>query len=420
MSAVFELDGTYKCLEADARQFANAPDGIDRLIARKLATTSGSSLWPDHPVGNKDSQLLMGFHHNIPDNSLPIVWWDESRNGPRSFPGTTRSMVERPHTVSREPWSSGNPFNVTKATDLSDDEIQRMWVDLAADGGYLKVIDPEGADAPLPTRWKGNRPDALNALSLSASSAASQPRQPLGRSPSGRLPGHIPTSWRGLNSGRFKGKGISADAWEDVFTYSVDSSLASLALDTACVTFAGHPEFGEADAVIANEVSAQFGQYPTDPPATIEELQAHLRNFQKELDFAVNNAALKRSLGDVTIRVTRGTILPFAIPQIFADQLAVCEGLSWLYLLDELENLTESQQNYIQTLVREREILSSFIVGARTYGFRTRLTLSAGEEKQGGVGVFRCRAGSSLSSEPTPFWRVLPANGRQASDRCRV
>ena len=29
-----------------------------------------------HALGFEDSQLLLGFHHNIPDNTLPIMWFD--------------------------------------------------------------------------------------------------------------------------------------------------------------------------------------------------------------------------------------------------------------------------------------------------------------------------------------------------------
>jgi len=30
-----------------------------------------------HSLGFDDSQLLIGFHHNTPDNTLPIIWFDE-------------------------------------------------------------------------------------------------------------------------------------------------------------------------------------------------------------------------------------------------------------------------------------------------------------------------------------------------------
>lgn len=85
-AAVFELDETYRCLEPSARQFASAPTSIDQQIARKLAEEYGVRLWSAHPLGYNDSQLLLGFHHNVPDNSLPILWWDEGADWNPVFP----------------------------------------------------------------------------------------------------------------------------------------------------------------------------------------------------------------------------------------------------------------------------------------------------------------------------------------------
>jgi hypothetical protein len=78
VDAVFELDDSYRCLEAGARQFSDPPNGIEQGHARGLAQRFGERLWKQHPRGYKDGQLLLGFHHNVPDNSLPILWWGES------------------------------------------------------------------------------------------------------------------------------------------------------------------------------------------------------------------------------------------------------------------------------------------------------------------------------------------------------
>lgn len=45
--------------------------------ARRVAEHYGSALFPNHALGWKDGQLLLGFHHNIPNNTLPIFWDDE-------------------------------------------------------------------------------------------------------------------------------------------------------------------------------------------------------------------------------------------------------------------------------------------------------------------------------------------------------
>lgn len=279
-------------------------------------------------------------------------------------------------------WSSGNPFNVTKATDLTDQEIQRMWVDLAADGGYMSVIDPR---LPMPRMLLGGKGTGRTHLMRFLSAPVQRVRN--SESPhSGPLTeGYLGIYLRctGLNAGRFQGKGISNDTWQDVFTYSMDLSLTRVALDTALASFGDLEGFELAQPSMAEELKDVFDDYGYPDPKDLTEVRQHLRKMQAEIDLAVNNAAITRNLDSVRIRVSRGR-LPFELPKIAQRHVEQLSTLRWLYLIDELENLTEDQQKYIQTLIREREEPASLIVGARTYGFRTQETLSAGEENKAG------------------------------------
>jgi hypothetical protein len=81
VQALFELDGTYKSFVADSRYFIDSPLGIDRSFAESMARAHGDRLWSEHPMGFDDGQLLIGFHHNTPDNTLPIIWNDEATSG---------------------------------------------------------------------------------------------------------------------------------------------------------------------------------------------------------------------------------------------------------------------------------------------------------------------------------------------------
>lgn len=78
--AIFELDQTYSCLEPDSRYFKFCPDEISLDSAKKVALTYGRLLWPGNPLGYLNSQMLLGFTHNTPDNTLPIIWM-EKENG---------------------------------------------------------------------------------------------------------------------------------------------------------------------------------------------------------------------------------------------------------------------------------------------------------------------------------------------------
>jgi hypothetical protein len=163
----------------------------------------------------------------------------------------------------------------------------------------------------------------------------------------------------------------------------MDLWLSRVALRTALDAFAELDGFSAAEPAIVGPIADTFDSYPFERPVSVASLVTRLDNIQSELDLRVNNAALTRSLGDIVVRATRGK-LPFSVGRAFGTALPTLSNLTWLYLIDELENLTPSQQRYVQTLIREKESPSSIIAGARSYGFRTRETYSAGEENKEG------------------------------------
>lgn len=82
VQAIFELDESFKSLEPMSRYFVDCVKGIDRAFARDMCLRHGSRLEPSHPLGFDDGQMLLGFHHNIPDNTLPIIWHTGSPGAP--------------------------------------------------------------------------------------------------------------------------------------------------------------------------------------------------------------------------------------------------------------------------------------------------------------------------------------------------
>jgi len=73
-SAVIELDDSYRCLSEHSRYLKVVPQGIDIETLKTLALHYGQLICPGHSGGYDDSQMLFGFHHNTPDNTLPIMW----------------------------------------------------------------------------------------------------------------------------------------------------------------------------------------------------------------------------------------------------------------------------------------------------------------------------------------------------------
>ncbi|WP_132053099.1 phosphoribosyltransferase-like protein [Pseudocnuella soli] len=95
VDAVIHLDESFSCFNPKSRYFANVVAPFNIAIAEKICRDYGvpliqqiieseggspaeaMALAPTHALGFNNSQLLIGFHHNTPDNTLPVIWYDE-------------------------------------------------------------------------------------------------------------------------------------------------------------------------------------------------------------------------------------------------------------------------------------------------------------------------------------------------------
>ena len=78
VDCIFELTEDFRTFSADSLSFVNAPADVSKDKAETIATHYGTTLLPSDPLGYSDGQLLLGFSHNVPDNSLPIFWFPEA------------------------------------------------------------------------------------------------------------------------------------------------------------------------------------------------------------------------------------------------------------------------------------------------------------------------------------------------------
>ncbi len=76
---VVELDSSYKCFGDESRYFPEGSEPALREACEAISRKHGARLYPEHPLGYRDSQLLVGLHHNTPNNTLPIIWYAEDR-----------------------------------------------------------------------------------------------------------------------------------------------------------------------------------------------------------------------------------------------------------------------------------------------------------------------------------------------------
>lgn len=95
--AVLTMDQSFKCFSAIPRIFLNNKF-FDKNFVERMCKQYGTMLMihfleeikkitapkheiikcaEDHSKGFSDSQLLLGMEHNVPDNTLPIIWYGE-------------------------------------------------------------------------------------------------------------------------------------------------------------------------------------------------------------------------------------------------------------------------------------------------------------------------------------------------------
>ncbi|RZJ83601.1 MAG: hypothetical protein EOO20_22505 [Chryseobacterium sp.] len=118
-----------------------------------------------------------------------------------------------------------NPFNVTKAVDLSNKQINEYWVDIAGDRGFMQIIKPT---SPMPMLILGSKGSGKTHVMKYFSFELQKLRSVGEIKHMISSDGYIGIYMRcgGLNAGRFSGKGQNDEAWITVFSYYMDLWLA--------------------------------------------------------------------------------------------------------------------------------------------------------------------------------------------------
>jgi hypothetical protein len=276
-----------------------------------------------------------------------------------------------------------NPFNITKAVDFTDQEINDYWVDIPSGAGFLDMAKPTSPMPMLILGGKGSGKTHLMRYFSYPLQKIRHSRDVIGGIQKEKYLG-VYLRCGGLNSARFKDKGQSEEVWSDIFAYYMELWLSQLLLSTIISAVGKTPDLEDREAEMVAELAQliHLGNLSLPPPTTLLELNSLLRRLQQELDSAVNNSAITRTL-PVRVAVNRGDFI-FGIPRALTANFPSLRDCLFLYLIDEFENLSEVQQKYVNTLLRERQSPCSFKIGARMYGIRTYSTYSADEDNKEG------------------------------------
>lgn len=271
-----------------------------------------------------------------------------------------------------------NPFDLTKASDYSDAQVQDYWVDVGdAQKSLVAFIKPTSL---VPMFLLGGKGSGKTHLMRYCSSAVQELRNSNLRTAIAheKYLG-VYSIADGLNVHRFSGKGQTEETWQSVFAYSFELWLVT------CLLSSLRP------ALVSDELASHlwsqrliesvfqiFHVRPEKMPTNFDELIEHLNLLRTNIDVAVNNSAITRQLTGITVLFNPGDLV-FGIPRALSELCAFLQKTVFVYLIDEVENFTEQQQRFLNTLVRYRKGNVTLRIGARLYGIKTEATLGSGE-----------------------------------------
>lgn len=272
---------------------------------------------------------------------------------------------------------SSNPFDLTKASDYDADQIHSLAVDQVGEVSIFDLIRPVERRPILVLGSKGSGKTHL----MRYCSSDVQRLRHNGKTRDAALSEGflgIYVVADGLNGKRFRDKGFPEDRWQDVFRYYFELWVSTYLLGEIQKILS---EIGcsNTESLITHKINDAFNHPLTPLPASISELREAIRAEIKNIDHAVLNCQRTNSL-EVDIKLTSGALI-FRIPEILSEHADVIGEFIITYLIDELENFSESQQIFINSLIRFRRGPCTIRVGSRLYGVRTKKT-DAGSEEQ--------------------------------------
>lgn len=273
-----------------------------------------------------------------------------------------------------------NPFNITKAVDYSDAEIDTFWVDIPGGNGFIDLLKPDSSMPMMILGGKGSGKTHLMryfSFNLQIIRYGDTLKSDLEKD------GYVGVFLRcgGLNSSKFSGSNQTSDAWRGIFSYYFELWLSQLVVNIIVDISSKLTDIDHGvERKTCNQIASLFDVDVAQEFRSFLELRSYLQKLQRQVDFEVNNCAITgNKISDLRILVSPGKLV-FGLPKILRESIPLFNNIQFLYLIDEYENLLEYQQCYINTLIREREDPTSFRIGARWYGIKTYSTYSGQEE----------------------------------------
>ena len=272
-----------------------------------------------------------------------------------------------------------NPFALARASDFSDQQINDLWVEL----GQLaikSIIEPTSTRSKFILGGKGTgKTHLLRYYSYPAAKLRSKKGTGLNVVLENRFLA-IFLRATNMDAARFELSGAPQPKWQQLFGVYLELRLVEGVLDALIDVIVSSPTDSFDQLGFIEEIESSLAGANLANCQSIVDVRQWTLQYKRLIDDAVNNAAFTGEL-DVRVPFSLGA---FCIP--IAKAMARLNGnldrVPLIYLIDEIENFSESQQQVVNTLIRYGEGLATFRVTGRLYSRKTYATLADGEQNR--------------------------------------
>lgn len=276
-----------------------------------------------------------------------------------------------------------NPFAPIRAADYTDKQINELWVELGG-ARITTILEPKSSVSKYILGSKGSGKTHL--LRYQSYQVARQ-RTPANSGLSiveaaNCLAVFLRTT--NMDAPRFEMAGGSPAAWQQLFSVHLELKLAELVLDALQdIKKTSEPtKFDDESLLQAINKSSGISDASFAEVRTIAQLQSWTRRWLHQIDAAINGAAFSGKI-DLALPFSIGALcLPLGAG--LRSWHSTFQRFNLIYVLDEIENLTSSQQEVVNTLLRYSEGRASFRLTGRLYSRKTLATVAQGEENREG------------------------------------
>lgn len=274
-----------------------------------------------------------------------------------------------------------NPFGITKAVDFTDEEIDKYWTNIHEKGGFMDLLKPWSLMPIIIKGSKGSgKTHVMRYFSFELQKIRYGNNLKAGLDKEKFLGVYIRCS--GFNHNKFSGKGLSDEQWEIIYHSFWELWVG----ERVCRQLSELRELNiiseDDERKIVNEIMGKLPNNLIINRATLNEVCDLFKDLQKDIDFEIQNFLFRIDKTPYFRCLVPTPTLTFGIPNILHECIEFFKDKHIMYLIDELENFSEREQQLVQIILREKPTSCTVRVGTRPYGIRTLYILNAIEENR--------------------------------------